>query len=177
MKKLLVSGCSFTEHRPHVDRIKKRWCHHVAEKLDMRLVNLGKSGAGNEYIFCSLYDEITQADRLPDIVIAAWTKAPRRDYKMSGRWRNDREDLRGDDEYFIERTNRYKSMLKLLCDSKGIRCYNLQMIELYHKDRDNIQAKTIGFHTNWTEDFISDYDRHPSEIGHEKIGNYIYENL
>ena len=55
-KKLLVSGCSFTSDNFMYDGIEKRWCHHVADKLNMDIVNLGKSGAGNEYIFSSIYD-------------------------------------------------------------------------------------------------------------------------
>jgi hypothetical protein len=174
---LLVSGCSFTEHMPSNDGIQRRWCHYVADRLDVELINLGKSGAGNEYIFCSLYDAIIKSNKKPSRVIAAWSKCQRRDYKIKGVWTNDRQDLRGDLEYHIERTNRYKKMLTDLCKYRGINYKSFQMIELYSRDRDNVQAKTIGFDNEWTPDFISDIDKHPSEIGHEKIGKYIYENL
>ena len=174
---LLVSGCSFTEHMPSKDKIQRRWCDYVADKLDMKLINLGKGGAGNEYIFCSLYDAIVKANTKPSMVIAAWSKSERRDYKIRGHWTNDRQDLRGDLKYHLERTDRYKRMLSDLCRHRGVNYASFQMIELYGKDRDNVQAKTIGFHNEWTHDFISESDRHPSEIGHEKIGKYIYENL
>ena len=58
MKKiLLVSGCSFTTfdfkstYHPEQDfyRVKK-WPQLLAEKLDMDWINLGQSGAGNEFI-------------------------------------------------------------------------------------------------------------------------------
>ena len=68
-------------------------------------------------------------------------------------------------------------MLTDLCKHRGINYKSFQMIELYSRDRDNVQAKTIGFHNDWNPDFISDIDKHPSEIGHKKIGKYIYENL
>ena len=59
------------------------------------------------------------------------------------------------------------------------------MIELYDKDytdqpphhRNCVQGHTIGFLREATPDFISDSDRHPSQLGHDKIGKYIYENL
>lgn len=176
MGRLLVSGCSFTEHDPRKDKIKRRWSHYVADKLGMELTNLGFSGAGNEYIFCSLYDEIQKGPK-PDMVIAAWSKAERRDYQVRGKHRNDRLDLRGDHEYFIARTNRYKELLRLVCDHHGIEYHSFQMIELFDKDRDNVQAKTIGFLRHANEDFISEEDRHPSAIGHKKIGIYIHEHL
>lgn len=179
MKKLLVSGCSFTEHNYKRDGIEKRWCHHVAEKLGYELTNLGRGGAGNEYIFTSVYDWLKINN--PDKIIVAWSKSDRRDYMVHGMWKNDRIDIRGDEKYHIEKTNRYKELLELVCKNKGIEYHSFQMIELYPKDRDNVQGKTIGFLSKAefkaNEDFISDADRHPSALGHEKIGQYIYENL
>lgn len=175
-KRLLVSGCSFTEHNPLVDGIRRRWCHYVADKLGMDLINLGYPGAGNEYIFSSIFDKIKKGSK-PDMVIAAWSKAERRDYQLRGKPENDRIDLRGDQEYFIAKTNRYKELLGLVCDHHGIEYHSFQMIELFDKDRDNVQAKTIGFHRHANEDFISEEDRHPSAIGHKKIGRYIHEHL
>lgn len=181
-KKLLVSGCSFTQHTIKDDGIKKRWCHHVADKLDMDLVNLGKRGAGNEYIFSSIYDYIEDNSK-PDMVIAAWSKCHRRDYKMRGLWMNDRLDIRGDEQYHLQRTDRYKRMLNDFCEYRGINYKGFQMIELRDGetirdgDTNNVQAQTIGFARSLNEDFISDTNRHPSELGHEKIGKYIYENL
>ena len=180
MKKLLVSGCSFTGENFAMDGIKKRWCNYVADNLGYELVNLGRAGAGNEYIFTSLYNYLK--NNKPDMVIAAWSKSERRDFKNRDRWYNDRMDLRGDIDYHIEKTNNYKELMELVCKTKGIKYHSFQMIELYPKDRDNVQGKTIGFLSKVefekvNEDFISDADRHPSAIGHEKIGQYIYENL
>ena len=114
-------------------------------------------------------------------LVAAWSKSDRRDYKVRGNWKNDRLDIRGDIDYHIEKTNNYKELMELVCKTKGIEYHSFQMIELYPKDRDNVQGNTIGFFSKAefkaNEDFISDADRHPSAIGHEKIGQYIYENL
>jgi len=179
MKKLLVGGCSFTEDNFKKDGIKKRWCNYVADKLGYELTNIAMGGAGNEYIFTSLYNYLK--DNNPDMVIAAWSKSDRRDYKVRGNWKNDRLDIRGDIDYHIEKTNNYKELMELVCKTKGIEYHSFQMIELYPKDRDNVQGNTIGFFSKAefkaNEDFISDADRHPSAIGHEKIGQYIYENL
>ena len=176
MVKLLVSGCSFTAHIPNNDRIEKRWYHYVGESLQATSIkNLAKQGAGNEYIFTSLYDEIKIEK--PDIVIAAWSKSERRDYELRGQSLNDRKDLRGDQNYWIKRSNRYKDMMQLVCDHYGITYYSYQMIELFPKDRDNVQAKTIGFLEKANHHFISDADRHPSGLGHRKIGRYIYEDI
>lgn len=176
-KKLLVSGCSFTEHTFIKDGIEKRWCHHVADKLNMDLVNLGKCGAGNEYIFSSIYDYLKSKNRTPDMVIAAWSRVQRRDYQIRGYWTNDRTDLRGDLEYHLERTNRYKKMLNDFCKCRDIDYRGFQFIELIDNDKDNVQGKVLGFAKSSKIDFISDVDRHPSSIGHEKLGKYIYENL
>ena len=176
-KKLLVSGCSFTEHTIDHDGIERRWCHYVADKLGYDLINLGKSGAGNEYIFASLFDYIENDPTDIGLVIPAWSKSSRRDYAVFGQWRNNRQDQFGDKEYFIKKTNRYKNMLDILCKVRNIDVFQIQMIEMYDKNFDCVQGHTIGFMQDYTPDFISDSDRHPSQIGHDKIGKYIYENL
>ena len=177
-KKLLVSGCSFTEHTIESDGIERRWCHYVADKLGYDLVNLGKSGAGNEYIFSSLFDYIENDPTDIGLVIAAWSKSSRRDYQTYGKWINNRQDMFGDEEYFLARTARYKKILDIMCKKVyNIDVFQIQMIELFRGDRDNVQGHTIGFMEHATPDFISESNRHPSQLGHDKIGKYIYENL
>ena len=58
MKKvLLVGGCSFTANNfetlvhPEMDTSWQMWPQLLAKKLDMQLVNVAISGAGNEQIF------------------------------------------------------------------------------------------------------------------------------
>ena len=65
MKKiLLTSGCSFTDRNfesdfhPDMDTRWPMWPELVAKKLNMDCINLGQSGAGNEYIYFTLLDEI-----------------------------------------------------------------------------------------------------------------------
>ena len=92
MKKyLIVSGCSWgdpnfisAEH-PDMDTSWKMWPEILAEKLDMKLINLCKSGQGQEYIYSTLIDKLqTIPISQIGLMIAAWSTAPRRDYQMSG---------------------------------------------------------------------------------------------
>ena len=126
MTKLLVSGCSFTDHTIEHDGIERRWCHYVADKLGYDLVNLGMCGAGNEYIFSSLFDYIEDDPTDIGLVIPAWSKSSRRDFQMYGQWSNSRQDICGDRDYFISKTNRYKKMLDFLCKD----VYNINVFQI-----------------------------------------------
>ena len=180
-KYLIVSGCSFTtshyrsSFHPEVHALWPKWPELLADKLDLKLINLGASGAGNEYILSSLVDEINKRN-VNDIemVIAAWSRCDRRDYSINGRWTNDRVDSRGDLDYHISRTNRYKQLLESFCNDKKVSCKQFQMIELYRGDMDTVQGKTMKTDP---ENIISDKDRHPNAKGHQLIMEYVYENL
>src|SRR6056300_1713464 len=106
-KKLIVSGCSYTDKdfesmsAPDYDCSFPKWPELLAKKLDMDCVNLGASGAGNEYIYSSLLDYITNPQKDVNrigLVISAWTQCQRRDYQrgIMGRWLNRRLDVDGD---------------------------------------------------------------------------------
>ena len=117
MKKiLLVSGCSFTDPNmrsvphPDLDTSWPKWPELVAKELDMDCVNLADSGAGNEKIYSSISDYLTQPSSkvklklnferldyrgkkyeyfLPDdiktdigLVVAAWSEGHRRDWSQ-----------------------------------------------------------------------------------------------
>ena len=65
MKKiLLVSGCSFTTnkyesaHHPDLVADWPKWPELLAKKLNMNCINVGQSGAGQEYIYNSLVRNI-----------------------------------------------------------------------------------------------------------------------
>ena len=94
MKKiLLVSGCSFTDKNFisdfHPDLLHKwpTWPELLAKKLDMEVINLGKMGAGNEYIYSSLLDKIMTTDNI-GLIMAAWSQSQRRDWKVKRKWFN-----------------------------------------------------------------------------------------
>ena len=93
-KKLIAIGDSFTEHykedsrSPGVDFNFSRWPMHLANKLDMDCVNLGRSGMGNEYISAKLIDTVL-AEKKEDIglVVLMWSGWPRVDFQdIKGEW-------------------------------------------------------------------------------------------
>lgn len=72
-KKLIVSGCSYTDNwwtREHGVRV---WPEILAEKLDMDCINLGQCGRGNEYIFQTIIDEVQQHRNI-GLVIPMWSE-------------------------------------------------------------------------------------------------------
>ena len=54
MSKLIVSGCSYTDNIWIDSHGFTPWPEKLAEKLGMECINLGASGAGNEYVMSSL---------------------------------------------------------------------------------------------------------------------------
>jgi len=77
-KKLIAIGCSFTEHylnsdqSPNLNFDFPRWPQHLADMLDMECVNLGKSGAGNDYILAKTVDA-TLKEKNIGLVVLMWS--------------------------------------------------------------------------------------------------------
>lgn len=100
---MIVSGCSYTDHN-HVwwdsdknEHCDVKWPEHLRNMLneDIELINLGKSGAGNEYIYTSLRDKILDIDPGNiELVMAAWSGSRREDWitKRINRYGNPRLD-------------------------------------------------------------------------------------
>lgn len=138
MKKLLiVSGCSWSninfrsDQHPELDTSWPKWHELLAYMLDMELVSLGKNGAGQEYIFNSLVEYITELDDKEKIglVIPAWSRSPRRDYQVDGKWRNDRFDYRGDAYYMARRSLRYMYQFQVFCERFDIPYKQIHMLD------------------------------------------------
>jgi len=138
MKKLIVSGCSwgdnnfFSPFHPEMDCDWPKWPELLSKKLNMECVNLCKCGAGQEYIYSSISDYIqsTPKDEI-GTVIAAWSTAPRRCYSIGTRWTNDRQDIRGDLKYWIERSIRYQYAFQNLMEQSKLPYIHFQTISLY----------------------------------------------
>jgi hypothetical protein len=139
MKKLIVSGCSFTDKNfisishPDIDFSFKKWPELLAEKLNMECINLAKSGQGNEYISSSLQDEIVRTKDKSNIglVIAAWSQAPRKDYKEGTYWSSIRVNPFGNLSFWVEKTLRFYMNFQIMCERFNIPYAQFQMIELF----------------------------------------------
>ena len=144
MKKiLLVSGDSYTdpdwysEFHPELDIDWPKWPEILADKLDMNCVNLGLSGAGQEYIYNSLLEYITNPNKdisKIGLVIPAWSQCQRKDFQKGwgGRWTNRRLDVDGDLNAWINKSLRYYSSFQILCERYKLPYLQVQMINLFN---------------------------------------------
>ena len=182
MKKiLLVSGCSFTtreyesHHHPEKDFASyDKWPEMLAEKLNMQCVNLGQSGAGNEYISNSIIDYIEEANKSDiGLVIPAWSQCRRRDYQMYSyrskqtTWRFEMYDLFGDMRYWITKSLKTYYFFQIYCDYYNIPDKQFQMIELF---KDNVE------HISWnaaSKEKVELDSFTESEMYYKKIKNFI----
>jgi hypothetical protein len=145
MKKiLLVSGDSYTdqdwlsEFHPELDTSWPKWPEILAKKLNMDCINLGKAGAGNEYIYSSLLDYISNPSISKDsigLVIAGWSQIQRKDYQQGqdGRWTNLRNDPHGDAFSLANKSLKFYLSFQLLCERFNLNYYQVQMIN-FHAD-------------------------------------------
>ena len=158
MKKiLLVAGCSYSNekfnsvHHPDLDVSWPKWPQLLAEKLDMQLINLSESGAGQEYIYSNIIDKLQTIDHSKiGLVMAAWSTAPRRDYQTESlylknkkwtydkndmiqkiKWTNDMYDSKGCMHYWIDRSLRYYYSLQMVCENLKIPLKQFQMVDLF----------------------------------------------
>ena len=185
-KVLIASGCSCTneffssDYHHDMDCTWPKWPELLAEKLDMDYINLGHSGAGNEYIYSSILHQIAEIN-LDDIglVIPAWTQAQRKDIKVRGTWRH-LDAVRnypyqkhivqhGDINYRVEQSLLFYYSLKEICKSKKIPLYQFQMLPMFlgfdwdpvlkkHTSGDQEESKRIlqSFYSNPYYDQIDD---------------------
>ena len=141
MKKyLIVSGDSFTDRNfrsashPEMDVSWPMWPDILAEKLDMRLINLGKSGQGNEYIYSVLQDTIEEFKDKNEIgmVVVGWSQCFRMDYQdVGGEWCTERINPYGDVFSWIQKSLRIYKSLEYMCERYNIPYVQTQMIPMY----------------------------------------------
>ena len=88
MKKLIVSGCSYTatdfrsSAHPEMDCSWPKWPEMLAKKLNMEIVNLAFNGAGNRFILQTLLEAIERTPKEEiGMVMAAWSQANRDDWQ------------------------------------------------------------------------------------------------
>jgi len=145
MKKiLLVAGCSYSNerwtsiHHPELDVSWPKWPTILANKLDMELINLSESGAGQEYIYSNIIDKLQTIEHSKiGLVIAAWSTAPRRDYQIESlylqkvKWTNDMYDSKGCMQYWIDKSLRYYYSLQMVCENLKLPYKQFQMVDLF----------------------------------------------
>jgi len=145
MKKiLLVGGDSFSDQNysgnftgPAFKKEKyiTSWSVLLAERLDMELVCLAQSGAGNEQIYSSILDYISVrgSDNI-GMVLAGWSKCERIDFERPGtnKWHNTRVSPKGNVHSWIRKSIRNFYSLQLLCEHFNIPLKQFQMISLFN---------------------------------------------
>ena len=136
-KILLASGCSMTdsnyvsETNPEIDCSWPKWPELIAKKLDMECINLGRNGAGNEYIYSSLLEKILEKKDQIGLVMVGWTQCQRKDYQEWNIWKEKRFDPNGDVFGWLRKTLRYMISLQLVCEKYNIPYKQFQMINLF----------------------------------------------
>ena len=141
MKKyLIVSGDSFADRNfrsaahPEMDVSWPMWPDLLAEKLDMRLINLGKSGQGNEYIYSALQDTIEEFKDKNEIgmVVVGWSQCFRMDYQdVGGEWCTERINPYSDVFGWVKKSLRICKSLEYMCEHYNIPYVQTQMIPMY----------------------------------------------
>ena len=151
MKYLIVSGDSNADpdfdsiSHPDWDFTYPKWPELLGEKLGMKVINVARSGQGNEYIYTTLRNEIIKIKDKSEIglVIAAWTQSPRKDYKYlkqdseSGLtdkrkgWKALRINTHGNLPYWVEKSLGHYLDFQILCERYNLPYVQFQMIELF----------------------------------------------
>ena len=165
MKKLIVSGCSYTAKEflssayPDLDTSWPKWPELLGKKLNMKVVNLAQDGAGNRFILQTLLDKIerTSKDKI-GLVMAAWSQANRDDWQTGmpiSKWSNNRIKRPGDIYGWVR-----ESLLGYITLQNVCKRYNIPLK----------QFQMIGLYNGW----ISGLGRTEDEI-RAGLPNYVYE--
>ena len=82
-KKLIVSGCSYTDDYATTQNLKPfpLWSELLAEKLDMECINVGKVAFGNKAIYSTLIDQVVSQKNV-GLVISMWSEFQRVSFYM-----------------------------------------------------------------------------------------------
>ena len=182
MKKILIcSGDSFTDKEwtsdfyPDEDFNWPKWPELLGEKYNMQVVNLGRSGAGNEYIYHSILDYLTDTPKhMVGAVIAGWSQCHRKDFQVNGKWTNTRVDPHGDIYSFFNKTLRHYLSLQILCERYNLPCYQFQMIDPF---RDYVTGLKFS-DTDIAKGLASPTDKMFSMMGDgDSVKMQLYKNI
>ena len=170
MKYLIVSGDSNTTWdfssicHPGMDFSYKKWPELLGEKLGMKVINMARSGQGNEFIYTTIRNEIVKIEDKSQIglVIAAWSQAPRRDYKQEENpfrqpWSSIRIDTHGNLPFWVQRSLGYYLDFQILCERYNLPYVQFQMIELFEHYLAGILPSQTDVHFGANPDVQSKY--------------------
>ena len=147
MKYLICSGDSFTDqyHRsqphPELDTSWPKWPELLGERLNMKVINAGGSGQGNEYIYSTIQDVIESIEDKSQIglIIAAWSECARNDFQTGignpnedrDGWNSESIDRTGNILGWVKRSLRLFKNLEYMCQYYDIPYIQFQMIPLF----------------------------------------------
>ena len=186
-KKLIVSGCSFTnkdfwsQSHPDYDCSFPKWPEILGEKLNLDVVNLGACGSGNNYIYSSLLEEIIRTPKEQiGLVIAAWSQVQRVDWEEVGKfvpksytwrdrynshmiWRNKRMGKDGNVFYWmIDHLRRFINF-DSLCKSHNIPYKQFQMLNPFDSWINGLMKTDFECAENANNpDFVDRYEYEPT---------------
>ncbi|SVA88126.1 uncharacterized protein METZ01_LOCUS140980, partial [marine metagenome] len=118
-----------------------KWPELLAKKLDMEVINLAHMGAGNEYIFASLLEQMISIPlKEIGLILPAWTQCKRKDIKTGGKWNHltrERTEsihyttyIHGNMEYRIEQSIIQYYSFQEICKSNNFPFKQVQMIPI-----------------------------------------------
>ena len=184
-KTLLVGGDSFSD--PHYSENGPNnitcWPILLAKKLNMNLVCVAQSGAGNEQIYSSLLDYICDHNSEDiGLVISAWSKSQRMDFETSEHgfihystgkrlyWNNAPINPRGSIYHFIRKSIRNFYNIQMLCERHNIQYKQFQMLPLFN---DYIEEYTMGTEYQDARFKAVRYVRESAQYDHINKDNFI----
>ena len=148
MKKiLLASGDSNTDQNYqstfHPDKflVFDKWPEILSKKLDMDFVNLGRSGAGNEYIYNSVLDYISEnGHENIGVVMVGWSQSNRKSWYRRNQkknstkdkgWENIRVNPNGNLVGWMRTTLNYYLSFQILMERYNLKYKQFSMIKPY----------------------------------------------
>jgi len=180
MKYLIVSGDSCTEPyfysavHPDLDFDYPKWPDFVGEHLGMQVINLGRGGSGNEFIYSSLQDILLEIPKKEiGLLIAGWSQSHREDWEVGRRehypnkdyatspWKSKRVASNGNLVHFVRKSLRTYIAFQNLCENNNLPYYHFQMGDLFErvlfglKPTENETLKGVDYTINYPEEMFN----------------------
>ena len=180
MKYLIVSGDSCTEPyfysavHPDLDFDYPKWPDFVGEHWGMQVINLGRGGSGNEFIYSSLQDILLEIPKKEiGLLIAGWSQSHREDWEVGRRehypnkdyatspWKSKRVASNGNLVHFVRKSLRTYIAFQNLCENNNLPYYHFQMGDLFErvlfglKPTENETLKGVDYTINYPEEMFN----------------------